>query len=172
MISTAADITDLVNELLSVLDEEIALLDLRRSQLEAVSRAVIDRDDDALERLIGQIEQAWHSQVRGDLKLKALCRALAESLGQSQQKVKLVELSDKLPKAQRLDVDLRRGRIVLQAQRFRKQHLETVVLLSECARINRLLLEGLLPGSETVTTYEKGGAAMWRSGTHLVDAES
>lgn len=172
MTSVVPGIADLADELLPVLDEGIALLDLRRSQLEAVSCAVIGRDDTALEPLIGRIEQARQSQARADLKLKALCRNLAESLGQGRQKVRLAELIDKLPEPQRLAIDCRRQQISLQAQRFRKQHLETAVLLSECARVNRLLLEALLPGSETVTTYEKGGAAMWRSGTHLVDAES
>ena len=172
MISTASNVADLVSELLSVLDEEIALLDLRWSQMEAASCAIIDRDDDALERLIGQIERTQKSQARSDLKLKGLCRTLAESLGQGLQKVRLVELIGKLPKAQRLAVDCRMQQIILQAKKLHKQHLEINALLSECARINRLLLEGLLPGSETVMTYGESGATMWRSETSLVDAES
>ena len=64
-----------------------------------------------------------------------------------------------------------RQRIVELTDALRKQHLQTVLLLAECARFNRLLLESILPGGEMVMTYGTGGSDLWRSGTGLVDTE-
>ena len=57
------------------------------------------------------------------------------------------------------------------AERLQLAHLRAVVLLGECARINRLLLESLFPASRTPATYSQGGAEPWGSGPGLLDAE-
>ena len=49
--------------------------------------------------------------------------------------------------------------------------MRTVMLLGECARINRMLLEAMFPHSEGVVTYGAGGAEPWQPDAGLVDAE-
>jgi hypothetical protein len=46
------------------------------------------------------------------------------------------------------------------------------VLLREAARVNRMLLEGMLQGSDGLTTYGGGGTTdPWQPSSGLVDAE-
>ena len=54
----SAPAQDLVEPLHEALDEEIAALNLRRSQLALLREAILARDDEAVGRLLGQLEQA------------------------------------------------------------------------------------------------------------------
>ena len=68
---------NLLDELLSVLDAEAELLERKRSQLADLSDALVRRDDDATENLLGRIEQAGREQESVDANLGSLRRALA-----------------------------------------------------------------------------------------------
>ena len=171
MILPAPDLKARVGELLTVLDEEIQLLDLRRSQLEALSVAIVERDDTRLEVLLDEIQQTMTLQADVDLRLDGLRGALAGDLSLPVERVKLGALAQLLAGQQRAEIELRRRRIVEMAERLQQQHLQTSVLLSECARVNRLLLEALFPQSKGVDTYGQGGAQRWWPETGVVNAE-
>jgi flagellar biosynthesis/type III secretory pathway chaperone len=156
-----------------LLDEESRLLELRRSQLDSLCGAVVDRDDEAVGRLLEQIEQARALQTSADAKLQSVRGHLAKVLGVPPSGMRLSVLVDRLEGPVRYELARRRERIMDLAARLQREHLRAVMLLNECARINRLLLESLLPGAETVTTYGRGGGrADWRGGASLLDAES
>jgi hypothetical protein len=169
MITAPTDMRSTVGELQALLDEEIALLDLRRRQLEALSSAVVDRDEDRLEQLLVEMESVQSMQSATDLKLGALRTALAGWLGVAPAKMRLSRLLAELPADQRVAIEYRRQQIVLLADKLRRQHMETAVLLWEFAKVNRRLLEGLLPRSQEVTTYGTAGPDAWRPPTGLTD---
>jgi hypothetical protein len=157
--------------LLAVLDEEIRLLELRRSQLEALSVAIVERDDERMESLLGEIQQAVDSQADADLRLKAVRRALADDMGFPIEQVRLELLIERLRGGERTEIERRRRRIIDRAERLRRQHLHTSILLLECTRINRLLLEALFPQSKGLDTYVNGGPDRWCPDTGTVSAE-
>lgn len=165
----AAD--DLLETLRGLLDEEIALLDLRRSQLSSLCGAIVDRDEDAVERLLEQIEQAQQLQTTTDGKLRDVRGRLADVLGWESGEVRLSALILHLPAERQPDLIERRERIIRRAEALQLEHLRTVVLLSECARINRLLLASLCPETEGVTTYSAAGADDWRGDAGVLDTE-
>jgi flagellar biosynthesis/type III secretory pathway chaperone len=171
MNSRSPTIAERAGALAELLDEEIALLDLRRSQLSSLCAAIIDRDEDAVERLLDQIERAQELQSATDQKLDSLRRELAARLACEGERMKLSALIASIDEPQRGQLAARRQRIIELAERLQLEHMRTVVLLTECARINRLLLEGLLPGSEGVTTYRADGADAWQADAGLVDTE-
>ena len=160
-----------LGELLAALDEEIRLLDLRRSQLEALSVAIVARDDARMEALLQQTQATAQMQADVDERLERTRRALAVGLGCPPDEMKLQRLTEMLHGRERAELESRRRRIVELAQRLRQQHLQTSVLLSECARINRLLLEALFPQSKGVDTYSNGGQERWWPETGVVNAE-
>ena len=161
----------LVAELLAVLDEQIALLELRRSQLESLSETILDRDDARMEVLLGEIEQTMRVQQAADLKLHAVRNALASAFACPPEEIRLGRLIARLEGDPRLALDYRRQRILRLTEQLRQQHLETCLFLMESSRINRMLLESLFPNSEPVITYGAGGQDQWRPPTPLVDAE-
>ena len=161
-----------VRRLEGLLDEEAALLVLRHSQLGSLCSAIIERDESAVERILEQIEQAQQLQAIGDQKVAALRDELAGKLGVKARTLRLSGLIEQLPPNCQAGMLAKRRRVLELAERFRVQHMRTVMLLSECARINRMLLEGLFPKCEAVTTYSPGGCQTWQAEAGLVDTES
>jgi flagellar biosynthesis/type III secretory pathway chaperone len=171
MISPPATRTDQIASLARLLEEEASLLDLRRSQLASLCGAIIDRDEEAVERLLEQIERAQELQTAADEKLDAIRRKLGERLNCPGDEVKLSALIAALPQPQRTALAEQRRRIIELAERLQLEHMRTVMLLTECSRINRMLLESLFPDSQGVTTYSEAGSEPWRPEAGLVDAE-
>ncbi|MGB2823916.1 MAG: hypothetical protein WBF17_23255 [Phycisphaerae bacterium] len=171
MISPAAVNTDQIASLAGLLDEEASLLDLRRSQLTSLCDAIVDRDDEAVERLLDQIERAQELQSAADEKLNTIRRKLAECLDCPGEDVKLSALITALPEPQRSGLAQQRQLIIELAQRLQLEHMRTVVLVTECSRVNRMLLESLFPESQGVTMYSAAGCEPWRPNAGLVDAE-
>lgn len=161
-----------VHSLEGLLDEEAALLVLRHSQLGSLCAAIVERDESAVERILNQIEQAQQLQTIGDQKVAALRDELAGRLGMDSRTLRLSALIEQLPPHCQAGMLTKRRRVLDLAERFRVQHMRTVMLLTECARINRLLLEGLFPRCQAVTAYSADGSQTWRAEAGLVDMES
>jgi flagellar biosynthesis/type III secretory pathway chaperone len=168
---TPVDNEAVARELEALLDEEISLLDLRRSQLAELSKVILARDDNRMEHLLEEIERTQHIQAATDSRLNALRSALAGAWNCAPGEVRLSRVIAESPGQTRIALEHRRQQIVAMTQALRKQHLETAVLLSECAKVNRRLLEGLLPRSQEVTTYGAEGSRAWRPDTGLTDQE-
>ncbi len=166
------ELSDLAGELIDLLDEELRLLECRRDQLKRLSAAITDRDDELLEQLLREMEQTIRAQGDTDLRLEALRATLAGALGCSPAELRLSRVVETLDGQQRLALEYRRRRIVLLAEELRREHLQATLVLSESARINRALLEGLFPTSAEITTYARDGAQPWRSDTGLVNEVS
>ncbi len=162
----------LIDELVAILDEEIDLLEQKRSQLADLSEALVSADDEATETLLKQIEQTEYTQTRVDIRLRDVRKALAGVFGYDDARaLRLSVLVSELPDTQASAVDDRRGRLARQVGKLRRQHLQTAMLLVECSKVNRMMMECLLPAGETVTTYDAAGTNLWRNGAGLVDKE-
>lgn len=155
----------------SLLDEEIELLEIRSQQMTRLAEAILGRGEEGMEPVLAEMEHVAGQQENTDRRLRAARRDLAEAFGVEAGDLKLCELIDRLGEPLAADLDRQRDMIVRLAGRLRRQHLETSVLLAECSRVNRMLLEGLLPAGQTVTTYGRGGTADWKPQAGLLDTE-
>jgi len=169
---SAVNIQDRVDVLSASLDEQIDLLDLRRRQLAELGEAVVANDNDLLEKLLQEIEDAQGRQAAADRRLREARAAVAEAMGCAASQVRLGELAESLKGPQRTDLERRRSRIIDLSGQLRREHLKAAVLLTECSRVNRMLLACFLPRSQSVTTYTNSGPSRWREGAGLVDTES
>jgi flagellar biosynthesis/type III secretory pathway chaperone len=163
------EVEPLVAQLLAVLDEEAALLELRRVQMEDLFGAIARRDDPSMERLLAAMEQAQARQGRTDQKLNAIRTSLGRQLGCPARETRISLLARRLPAPWSGTLRRRARQLTDLAERLRRQHLETSFLLSECSRINRLMLENLGVAG-TLTTYQAGGATTWHDGG-IISAE-
>jgi len=162
----------LVDELIKMLDREIDLLDVRCLQLAGLSRASIERDDEAMETLLAEIETTQLRQESTDRELDSLRRSLAGLLGWPVARTRLGALLEVLPDGRRDALAARRDRIAALVDQLRRQHMSTALVVAESARINRMLLESLSPQSRRVTTYGVRGQTSWRPDAPLVDMET
>jgi len=171
MIPAPWSMDGLIGELESVLDEEILLLEQKARQLADRGAAILDRDDDSLGRLLEEVEQTTQRQQAADLRLQALRNTLAEVLELPAKQVRLATIAETVDPAQRQRIEYRRQQIILLAEQVQKKHLETALLLSECARINQLMLESLFPQRQEVSTYRPDGRELSHTDASLLDTE-
>lgn len=171
MISVTAGISKAVDELTTVLDQEIELLELKRLQMANLYAAIVERDDAVMETLLEQMEHAQRHQEAVDARMAAIRAIMAKSMGAAPATVRLAMLVEMLPAEMSAAIAVRREKIVDLADRLRKQHMSTSLLLRECSRINRMMLEALLSGPAALTTYGTGGKTEWRSREGLLDTE-
>jgi len=163
-------IEPVVEELMVVLDNETELLELKRSQLADLSDMLLRKDNEVVEALLEQIEQTEESQVLMAHRLHTLRETLARSFGCDAKGFNLSWLIDQLPHAQALALSRRRQQVSGKVREFRKQHMQTTILLTECSRITGMMLDSLTP-SGSVVTYDAEGSDRWRVGAGLMDME-
>jgi hypothetical protein len=161
---------DLVNELAAALDQQADLLETRRSQLLALREAILRYDNDALERMLEQVERTIQDQAPCDARLRQASERAAAAAGCAGTEVRLSLLIERLPQRYRAMLEARRTQLVGLTHSLRRKHLETALLLRECARVNRELLDRLLPGGG-VTVYGSGGRNHWRGDTGSFNME-
>jgi len=164
------EIEPVVEELLVVLDEETALLERKRAQLAELSKILLRNDNDAVETLLEKIECAQADQVLLEVRLRTIREILAGVFECSAKEFNLSRLIDELPSQQGDAVRSRRRKVAEKVKEFRKQHLQTAILLSECSRITGMMLDSLTP-SGAVVTYDSEGTDRWRIDAGVLDME-
>ena len=171
MSTAAIEIEDAVDKLLAVLDEDIRHIRNSLATLDGLRRSVIKRDDASLRKLLEDAQsessiyknnEAKRQQLREELALALNCtpgqmtlsRLQAESSGEkkdqvAERKIELQELIDKL----------------------KKEHAGTMMLLSDCARFNSMLLKSIFQlGATGEITYSPQGAVQRQINTAFVDS--
>lgn len=158
-------------QLLVILDEQIALLHDRRGQLEQLTEAALARDEQAMESLVTEIERSGQQQSLTDVKLRAIRANIARTLKVKAADLRLAVVATMLPPADGAALDLRRNQVMQLCGQLRRQHLTTSVVLQECSRVNRLLLMALTGQEEGPATYGQGGQPSWGLPRGIVNAE-
>ncbi len=172
MISMTPNLAQLIAAFVAGMNEEKELLELKGAHLEALSTAILTRDDESLPEVMRQMEQAQILQDATDQKLLIIRNEIANVLAWPLELVTATKLATQLTGPDKANVEQSRQKIIEIAGQVRRQHLETVLLLSECAKINRMLLEGMFgKQAQPLQTYGRSGHNTWRPETGVVDAE-
>jgi hypothetical protein len=160
----------LVDEWLSVLDEEIASLERGLEHLKSVVAAVTKRDSRAMETLIDEMARPESREGAAERRRETLRESLAAALGWTPREMTLTRLAGALPPLDRRAVLSRRDRIVQVAAALRREQTLAAMVLKEYSRMNRAILQAILPGHGRATTYDTAGRAPWRTDRGLFDA--
>jgi hypothetical protein len=150
-----------VDRLLIVLQRQIQTIKLNLSRLNELRAFVVKRDELSLRKLLSTIQSESPNQADDELKRETLRKELAIIFGCQTRQMTLTMLEEELdgPKKERvaqIKNDLRDSAIEL-----RKEHAGTIMLLSECARFNKTLLNGVLQmGRSSEITYSQNGSAL------------
>ena len=163
--------------LADVLDEDIRHLESTLSRLDTLRTLLVKREDDALEKLLGDIRQQTDAYRANEQKRQQLRRDLAMDLGCTEGDLTLSKLRGELagqtrPEAQhRCGATLadRQARLRSLAAQLKREYTLTVLLLRDCTRFNRSLLRAFLGlGGRGGATYSPTGAEKYQTGAALM----
>lgn len=153
------EIEDKVDELLAVLDKDIQHTQQSLSQLNELRSLVIKRDEAALSSLTETIQARSDDYKKHELKRQSIRKELAGLLGCGLEQMTLSKLEATLQGEKKAQVTSRKVTLRALTEELKKEHLSTVLLLSECARFNRLLLKSIFDiGKSETVTYDYNGA--------------
>jgi len=172
MKATAISIEDKVDELLLVLDEDIRHIQQSLSRLNELRSLVIKRDDVALGKLLELIQGESEGYRSHELKRQSIRKELASALGFGLAQMTLSTLEASLPKGKKEQVTEKKAKLKSLIKELKKEHLSTALLLSDCARFNRMLLKGVFNLGNTRTVYYgSNGAAKQQSDMAFVNLQ-
>jgi hypothetical protein len=162
---------EMLRRLTDSLDCQIDLLGRREAELDALSESIIANDNDRMERVLDEMAQSRQHQAQADARFQAARDELAGRLGWPAGNTRLERLLGIVGQNDRRLLARRRRQVTDLAERIRRKHRQTAVLLAECARINRLLIECIVGPGQRVTLYGQHGQQHWRGCGSLMDAE-
>jgi hypothetical protein len=153
MKATVINIEDKIDELLLVLDEDILHIKQSLSRLNELRSMVIKRDDVALGKLLELIRSDSEGYRKHELHRRSIRKELANALGFGLEQTTLSKLETCLPEEKKVQVIEKKMKLKSLIKELRKEHLSTALLLSDCARFNRMLLKGVFDPGKTRTVY-------------------
>lgn len=172
MKATAIEIEEKVNELLVILDKDIQHIQQSLSRLDELRSLVVKRDEAALGKLLKSIQAESSSYTSNELKRQSIRKELAIAFGCEPKQMTLSRLEATLPEEKKGQVAQRKTKLRALTEELKKEHLSTVLLLSECSRFNSLLLKSILGLGKTGSiTYNSDGRTKRQTDTAFVNLQ-
>lgn len=169
---TNSDIELQVDELLKGLDADARNLQNSLSLLNELRGLVIKRDEVALRRLLKTIQTGAASTAEAGAQRESARRKLADSLGWQIGETTLSRLETVVSGRRRIEISEKKAQLMSLTGALRTEYSRTSLLLSECARFNRLLLENILQSGRTRgVTYASDGSTKQQSQTAFVNMQ-
>ncbi len=158
----AMAVEDKVEKLLACLDEDARRIEESLSQLNQLRTLVIKRDDEALGRLLESIQAQSDQHSRQQQDRQSVRMDLAKALGCNLEQMTLSALREKLPEAEKERVSQMKAKLKGLVAELRKEYAGTVLLLSECSRLNSLLLKSIFKLGGTGDVYYNANGVVRR----------
>jgi len=159
MNATASEIQDKVDKLLTCLDKDSQHIQESLSQLNKLRSYVIKRDDSGLSKLLKTIQSETSNYRNQESKRQTLRKELANALGFNTEQMTLSALEALLPKGKKEQIIKKKAKLMSLIKELKKEHLSTILLLSECARFNNLLLKSIFDLGKTGSVYYNSNGA-------------
>lgn len=157
-----------IDELLVYLDCQALALERVLAFLDEFRRALIRRDTGALERMREQLDEEGRIGSEMETRRRHLMEQFAAAMGCRVEQVCLSEICRRCEPMQQVPLRERQERLKELTARLRQQHLATELLVRECARLNRRLLEVLTGQPAGGGLYDAHGRVGGMNSTGLV----
>jgi hypothetical protein len=159
MKAETASIEEKVDRLLVCLDKDVQYMQESLLQLNEMRRLVIKRDEAALGKLLLSIQADAGLYRQHELGRKAIRKELADFLGYGIEQVTLSALRASVPEEKKEQLTQMKEKLRALCVELKKEYLSTALLLAECARFNKLLLNGIFNlGQAESVHYNSNGA--------------
>ncbi len=166
------EIESKIDDLLIVLDEDIEQIKRNLDILDQLRSLVIKHDESSLRELLENIRSRPNSYKENELKRQSLRKDLSLALGCDIEQITLSILSEQLSGDRKNRIAEKKTQIQTLTNELMKEHLATSMLLADCARFNRAMLNGIFALAQTGSvTYNPTGSAVRPIGTAFVDLQ-
>ncbi len=172
MSSQAIEIEDAVDKLLAVLDEDVRHIRKNLSRLDDLRHSVIKRDDASLHKLLEEAQSESSNCTNREDRRRLLREKLAIILDCAPGQMTLSRLETELSGDQKARVTERKTTLRTLIGKLSNEHAGTMMLLSDCARFNGMLLKSVLQLGQTgEMTYSPRGSVRRQISTAFVDSQ-
>lgn len=159
-----------VAALLDVLDEDIRHVEASLVRLDTLRGLLIKRDEEALGKLLEEIRGQGEAYVATEGRRQELRQSLANDLGWKEKELTLTNLLTQVTGDLRTALVERQTRLKSLIIRLKREHTLTALLILDCRRFNRALLQVFLgPAGKAGTTYSPTGTVKHPTGTMLLN---
>ena len=172
MKATAITIENKIDQFLAILHKDIERIQKSLSQLNELRSLVIKRNDAALGKLLESIQAESDSYRTHELKRHEIRKELSDALGCNREQVTLSMLEAALLDEKKAQITRIKAKLGPLVKELKREHLSTVLLLSECARFNNLLLMSIFDLGKTGTlTYNSSGTTRQQADMALLNLQ-
>lgn len=171
MIDTT-NIENCTQRLMDALDDEIQQLELNLSRLDQLRRLIVKQDHDALNGLLNTIRSEAGTFRSYDQRRLSLCKQLATIINCDPAQMNLSRLHNYVSQEMQSAIRLRKNTLQFLSARLQKELAATQMLLTDCARFNRMLLNAIFNNRAAETlTYNPSGLTKRQTETMLMNVQ-
>ena len=153
MKAVTVEIEDKIGELLVVLDKDIQHIQESLLRLNELRSLLIKHNETDLGKLLESIQTESDSYRSHELKRESIRKELADALDCNLEQMTLSRLETVLPEEKKAQVTTKKLKLRALTKELKKEHLSTAMLLSNCARFNRQLLQSVFDLGEMEIVY-------------------
>jgi hypothetical protein len=153
--------TQVPDELVVFLDDQITDIKQTLDRLDRLRAAVVRRDEGSLEELMAEVRDEAQRKKMTDLRMRQLQLKLSSALGCSPDEVNMTRLCEQLTGPERQMIQEKQAVLQRLTRKLGNEHQGTELLLRECARFTRLLLSNMVGTSNQTRTYTAQGQEQW-----------
>lgn len=153
------ELTSTASKLIDVLDRDIVHLNSTLGHLDKLRTFVIKHDDRSLDDLLVTIRKESDVYKGVEKQRHILAERLSKLLNIGQSEFKLATLAEHLPFDTSQQLETRINSLRLLMARLHREHVITVALVADCARLNGMLLSSIFGPSRTTVGYGRSGNA-------------
>lgn len=158
----------LMDELGVILDARQAELLGTLNRLNALRAAVIRRDEATLSTLFDEVQQDAEQKRQNDARQSVLEQRLLAGVEGLTLPITLSKVCERIDEKLRLPLRQKQAMLKDLSGRVQNELETTDMLLRECARCNRQLLNAILGRSQQSLTYDPQGQSQWNVHRGLV----
>lgn len=152
------EIEEIADQLLVVLDRDIRHLEDTFTKLDQLRRLLVKRDNHALNQLLGNIQSQANEYRENESTRGILREKLALMFGCRIEHVTLSRIENNLTQEKKTELVKRQNKLRTLTGLLKKEYRTTQLLLSDCARFNRMLLKTIFETGQSKTiTYKPTG---------------
>ena len=166
------EIENAVDKMLTVLDEDIRHIRKSLATLDNLRQSVIKQDEASLRKLLEDAQSDSGSCKNRETRRRMLREELAIAMDCPPGQMTLSRLETELSGTRRAHVADRKLTLRNLIEKLRTEHAATMMLLSDCARFNGMLLKSVLQLGQTgEITYSSQGSVQRQINTAFVDSQ-
>lgn len=172
LMEPCAEIQSQVTALLDVLDEDTRHVEDTLARLDALRGLLIKRDHAALEKLLVETRNQSENYAATESRRQGVRRDLAKELGWTERDLTVTKLLPHVAEPLASALAERQTKLKALIVRLKREHTLTAMLILDCRKFNRSLLQVFLgPAGKTGTMYSPTGAVKHPAGTTLLNMQ-